>query len=240
MPINRVTDRLSDDQTDARRNRRRGLHGRLFGQLRPSVSYDSVVQDDVRLHCPSAMLDRCTEVGRSSHPVLSREHRRAACAQAVSERRPLLRRAVTMARPARVRIRSRKPCTRARRRLLGWKVRLPLATAHSPYCILRHVSPTHRKSVVPVARDALGKLGELLRLARNRRGLRPLGRSQPYRQRSGDCSRVLMHVRRVKPRCRYRTAPCPPASEIDPAFTLVTPVSIALGTFVFIRFISVK
>jgi hypothetical protein len=38
---------------------------------------------------------------------------------AVRERRPLLRRLDTMARPARVRIRSRKPCTRARRRLLG-------------------------------------------------------------------------------------------------------------------------
>ena len=38
---------------------------------------------------------------------------------AVRERRPLLRRPDTMARPARVRIRSRKPCTRARRRLLG-------------------------------------------------------------------------------------------------------------------------
>ena len=28
-----------------------------------------------------------------------------------------------------VRIRNRNPCTRARRRLFGWKVRLPLATA---------------------------------------------------------------------------------------------------------------
>lgn len=48
-----------------------------------------------------------------------------------------------MARPARVRIRSRNPCTRARRRLLGWKVRLPLATAHSPYCVLRHACTRH-------------------------------------------------------------------------------------------------
>jgi len=51
--------------------------------------------------------------------------------QAVSERRPLRRRPVTMARPARVRIRSRKPWTLARRRLFGWKVRLPLATTVS-------------------------------------------------------------------------------------------------------------
>lgn len=43
--------------------------------------------------------------------------------QAVSRARPFLRRACTMARPARVRMRIRKPCLRARRRLLGWNVR---------------------------------------------------------------------------------------------------------------------
>ena len=37
-------------------------------------------------------------------------------------------------------------------------------------------------------------------LARNRRG--PETRSQPYRQRSGDCSRVLTSLRLVKPPCR--------------------------------------
>lgn len=37
--------------------------------------------------------------------------------------RPLLRRAARMLRPARVRIRSRKPWVLARRRLLGWNVR---------------------------------------------------------------------------------------------------------------------
>src|SRR6478609_9206147 len=60
---------------------------------------------------------------------------------AVSLRRPLPRRFDTIALPARVRIRSRNPCTRARRRLLGWKVRLPLATAvHSS---LRLASAIH-------------------------------------------------------------------------------------------------
>lgn len=42
-----------------------------------------------------------------------------------------------MARPARVRMRNRKPWTLARRRLFGWKVRLPLATAVSPRHIRR-------------------------------------------------------------------------------------------------------
>ena len=37
--------------------------------------------------------------------------------------RPLPRRLARMERPARVRIRKRKPCVLARRRLLGWKVR---------------------------------------------------------------------------------------------------------------------
>jgi hypothetical protein len=41
-----------------------------------------------------------------------------------------------------VRIRSRKPCTRARRRLFGWKVRLPLATAVSPHCIWLLLPPS--------------------------------------------------------------------------------------------------
>ena len=44
--------------------------------------------------------------------------------QALSCARPLRRRAARMARPARVRIRSRKPWTFARRRLFGWNVRL--------------------------------------------------------------------------------------------------------------------
>jgi len=44
--------------------------------------------------------------------------------QAESSERPLRRRADKMARPARVRIRRRKPWVLARRRLLGWKVRL--------------------------------------------------------------------------------------------------------------------
>ncbi len=44
--------------------------------------------------------------------------------QAEISARPLRRRAARMARPARVRMRSRKPWVFARRRLFGWKVRL--------------------------------------------------------------------------------------------------------------------
>src|SRR5207245_1390143 len=45
-------------------------------------------------------------------------------AQAERRSRPLRRRAARMARPARVRMRNRKPWVFARRRLFGWKVRL--------------------------------------------------------------------------------------------------------------------
>jgi hypothetical protein len=53
-------------------------------------------------------------------------------AQADSSERPLPRRAARMARPARVRIRRRKPWVLARRRLFGWKVRL--LTRFLRYC----------------------------------------------------------------------------------------------------------
>src|SRR3954470_11650289 len=50
--------------------------------------------------------------------------------QADSSVRPLPRRADRMARPARVRIRRRKPWVLARRRLFGWKVRLLTVWLH--------------------------------------------------------------------------------------------------------------
>lgn len=62
------------------------------------------------------------EIGGSAQPVACGKH--ADDAQAESFSRPLRRRPARMARPARVDMRSRKPWTRARRRLFGWKVRL--------------------------------------------------------------------------------------------------------------------
>ena len=58
------------------------------------------------------------ELRATAHPGLGRQD------QALSRSRPLRLRAATMARPARVRMRSRKPCVLARRRLFGWNVRL--------------------------------------------------------------------------------------------------------------------
>ena len=50
--------------------------------------------------------------------------------QADRRLRPLSRRALMMARPERVRMRARKPCLRARRRLFGWKVRFTAGSGH--------------------------------------------------------------------------------------------------------------
>jgi hypothetical protein len=71
--------------------------------------------------------------------------------QAASRARPLRRRADMMARPARVRIRRRKPWVRLRRRLLGWNVRLltgklpNLRSGHNSGTVLtRHASQAGR------------------------------------------------------------------------------------------------
>jgi hypothetical protein len=68
--------------------------------------------------CTSPGADGERELGAVSHPGLGRQD------QALSLSRPLCRRAARTARPARVRMRSRKPCVLARRRLFGWNVRL--------------------------------------------------------------------------------------------------------------------
>jgi hypothetical protein len=65
--------------------------------------------------------DRVSDHSAPSEPVLGWQGH---ASQTVSRPRPLARRADRIARPARVRIRRRKPCVLARRRLLGWKVRL--------------------------------------------------------------------------------------------------------------------
>jgi hypothetical protein len=67
---------------------------------------------------------RTAEVLRATHSQRSRQHGGRSRYQADRRARPLRRRPERMARPARVRIRRRKPWVRLRRRLLGWNVRL--------------------------------------------------------------------------------------------------------------------
>src|SRR5688500_20400040 len=97
-----------------------------------------------------------------------------------------------MARPARVRIRRRKPWTRARRRLFGWNVRLPLATVHTP-----------RIGGLPAVPEAFGDSVDV-------GSARCPGRwsAQDGDNAEGDCTRVLIQFYRVKlaPTGALRTA----------------------------------
>ena len=67
------------------------------------------------------------ELRAATHPGLRRQD------QALNRSRPLRLRAARTARPARVRMRSRKPCVLARRRLFGWNVRLLTGTPGKGY-----------------------------------------------------------------------------------------------------------
>ncbi len=103
--------------------------------------------------------------------------------------RPLARRADTIARPARVRIRRRKPCTRARRRLFGWNVRLPLATVK----LLDTSTPAPGRRWCADGRE----FGEL---EFGWPPARPPSRIRiPHMCAAGDRSRVLTPGNRVKP-----------------------------------------
>jgi hypothetical protein len=70
------------------------------------------------------------EVRPAAHARSSGQHhtppssRWRSAGQTLTRARPLRRRAASTARPARVRMRSLKPCVFARRRLFGWNVRL--------------------------------------------------------------------------------------------------------------------
>lgn len=72
--------------------------------------------------CACATADGETVVISVGDAVTPRQHQN----YAVSFARPLRRREAMIERPARVRMRRRKPCTLARRRLLGWKVRFDM------------------------------------------------------------------------------------------------------------------
>ena len=138
MAVDSVTHGLRNDKTDPRSSSR-------------PIGIATGVHHQVRLGGPHTVLDGVAELRRPRHPVPGWEHSARPVGQAVNERRPLRRRPDTMARPARVRIRKRKPCTRARRRLFGWKVRLPLATAPLS-CHVRQTRPADNHQV-PGYRD---------------------------------------------------------------------------------------
>jgi hypothetical protein len=83
-----------------------------------TLRLDQQVTDHPRPARTSSGAHGQRELRTAAHPGLGRQD------QALSFSRPLCRRAARTARPARVRMRSRKPCVLARRRLFGWNVRL--------------------------------------------------------------------------------------------------------------------
>lgn len=97
--------RRADDPTDGERDARRN-------QLRVVD-----VSTPQRLGLGTAATGQLCELAPSMDPA----------DQADSRVRPLARRALRIARPARVLIRARNPCLRARRRVFGWKVRFTAA-----------------------------------------------------------------------------------------------------------------
>ncbi len=72
---------------------------------------------------PSATAHGNAKIVGAPHPVRLGKHM-GTPRQAARRVRPLRRRPARIARPARVRIRRRKPCVLLRRRLFGWNVRL--------------------------------------------------------------------------------------------------------------------
>jgi hypothetical protein len=104
VPDHRATDRAADREADA---------GNLIDPV-PALQ----VQDESGPSSTITAPDGRRELFSPPHPMAGRQHDRRC--QTATRERPLPRRAERIARPARVRMRSRKPCLRCRRRLFGW------------------------------------------------------------------------------------------------------------------------
>jgi hypothetical protein len=120
---------------------------------------------------------RCRGEHRAVTPAPARPRRRPASAgQTLTRARPLRRRAARIARPARVRMRSRNPCVFARRRLFGWNVRLLTGT---PVHRGRVNAGTHRCASAAARDSGHGKQTAASARA-NSKGMRP---SHPWSNR---------------------------------------------------------
>jgi hypothetical protein len=94
----------------------------------PSATWTTTEPQPDRRPRRTAVAKSSRRVSRAAAGSNVKDPRTSTC-QADNSLRPLRRRAAMMLRPARVRMRKRNPWVRARRRLFGWKVRLPLVTA---------------------------------------------------------------------------------------------------------------
>ncbi len=127
VACDRVADLLADHERDPRRI-----------TLRPGPQ--TTMGEDGAGSRTASSPDGCPNVVARAQAMGCAQHRTASTAQADRRARPLRRRSPRIARPARVRIRRRKPCLRARRRLFGWKVRfvtgvLPIVSCLRPQAI---------------------------------------------------------------------------------------------------------
>jgi hypothetical protein len=102
---------------------RRGRAGRA-GDQRPAAALPGARRAG-RARTPSASASvQLREAWAITVAPAGLHQRQARVGQTLIRARPLRRRAARIARPARVRMRSRNPCVFARRRLFGWNVRL--------------------------------------------------------------------------------------------------------------------
>jgi hypothetical protein len=102
---------------------RRGRAGRAGGQRPAAALRGGRRAGSARTPSASASV-RLREAQAVTAALAGPDRRQARVDQTLIRARPLRRRAARIARPARVRMRSRNPCVFARRRLFGWNVRL--------------------------------------------------------------------------------------------------------------------
>jgi hypothetical protein len=152
-PANPVSyHRLADAPAHDESNPRRLIGARPNGK----------VPDKQRPAEPPTSTYRGLEVCTAPHPRDRRQHRtppssrRRGASQTLTRARPLRRRAASIARPARVRMRSLNPCVFARLRLFGWNVRLLTETPDT----------RHRSSAPTIRRHHHGVTNHWTRLAR--------------------------------------------------------------------------
>jgi hypothetical protein len=104
--------------------RARGGRAGRAGDQRPAAALPGGRRaGSVRTPSASASV-RLREAQAITAALAGPRQRQARVGQTLIRARPLRRRAARIARPARVRMRSRNPCVFARRRLFGWNVRL--------------------------------------------------------------------------------------------------------------------
>ncbi len=137
---------------------RRSLAGRA-GDRRPGAApRDGPPAVSARTPSASASV-RLREARAVTVAPADRHRRQARAGQALTRARPLRRRAARIARPARVRMRSRNPCVFARWRLFGWNVRLLTGTPGQRVRSVRPPDPDVR--AVHVRKPALAVAGPM-------------------------------------------------------------------------------